>query len=167
VPSIIVPARNNAEFTATCLASILFAVSRLNLNCEFILVDDASAPEEKVLDAFRAHRANAIGHQTKIVRSRRHQHYSGVFSVGLHFATRDIVFFISNDMIPSFLQAILLVSSLSRDFGIVRGTSNYTDSHPEHQVEPKEQLKTFQEIDNFSRSVFSANSCRYVEAVQT
>ena len=165
MPSIIVPARNNAEFTATCLASILFAVSRLNLNCEFILVDDATAPEEKILDAFRAHRANAIGHQTKIVRSRKHQHYSGVFSIGLHLATRDIVFFISNDMLvtPSFIQAILLVSSLSRDFGIIRGTSNYTDSHPEHLVEPKEQLKTFQEIDNFSRSVFSANSCRYVE----
>ena len=163
--SIIVPARNNAEFTATCLGSILFAVSRLNLNCEFVLVDDASAPEEKILDAFRQHRANAIGHQTKIVRSRKHQHYSGVFSIGLRFATRDIVFFISNDMLvtTSFIQSILLVSSLSRDFGIVRGTSNYTDSHPEHTVEPKEQLKTFQEIDNFSRSVFSANSCRYVE----
>jgi len=52
VPSIIVPARDNAQFTATCLASLLFSVSRLNLNCEFILVDDASAPEEKVLDAF-------------------------------------------------------------------------------------------------------------------
>ena len=165
MPSIIVPARGNAQFTATCLASLLFSVSRLNLNCEFILIDDASAPEEKILDAFRPHRANAIGHETKIVRSRKHQHYSGVFSIGLHFATRDIVFFISNDMMvtPSFLQAILLVSSLSREFGIVRGTSNYTDSHPEHLVEPKENLKTFQEVDNFSRSVFSANGCRYVE----
>lgn len=165
MPSIIVPARNNGEFTATCLASILFSVSRLNLNCEFILVDDASAPEEKVLDAFRLHRANAIGHETKIVRSRKHQHYSGVFSIGLHFATRDIVFFISNDMMvtPSFIQAILLVSSLSREFGIIRGTSNFTDSHPEHQVEPKEQLRTFPEMDAFSRSVFTANSCRYAE----
>jgi GT2 family glycosyltransferase len=165
VPSIIVPARNNAQFTATCLATILFSVSRLNLNCEFILVDDASAPEEKILDAFRLHRANAIGHETKIVRSRKHQHYSGVFSIGLHFATRDIVFFVSNDMLvtPSFIQAILLVSSLSREFGIIRGTSNYTDSHPEHCVEPKEHLKTFPEIDNFSRNIFGANGCRYVE----
>ena len=80
--SIIVPARNNAQLTATCLATILFSVSRLNLNCEFILVDDASAPEERILDAFRLHRANAMGHETKIVRSRKHQHYSGVFSVG-------------------------------------------------------------------------------------
>ena len=163
--SIIVPARNNGEFTANCLASILFSVSRLHLNCEFILVDDASEPEEKVLDAFRQHRANARGHETKIVRSRKHQHYSGVFSIGLNFATRDVVFFISNDMLvtPSFLQAILIVSSLSRDFGIVRGCSNYTDSHPEHQVEPKEVPRNFQEVDAFSRSVFNNNACRYVE----
>jgi GT2 family glycosyltransferase len=88
-----------------------------------------------------------------------------VFSIGLNFATRDVIFFISNDMIvtPSFLQALLLVSSLSRDFGIVRGTSNYTDSHPEHLVEPKEPLKTYPDIDAFSRNVFSTNGCRYVE----
>jgi GT2 family glycosyltransferase len=165
VLSIIVPARNNPEFTANCLATILFSVSRLNLNCEFILVDDASAPEEKILDVFRQHRANATGHQTKIVRSRKHQHYSGVFSLGLHFATRDIIFFISNDMLvtPSFLQAVLLVSSLSREFGIVRGTSNYTDSHPEHWVEAKEPLKNFPDVDTFSRGVFSGNGCAFVE----
>ena len=111
------------------------------------------------------HRANATGHETKIIRSRKHQHYSGVFSIGLHHATRDLIFFISNDMVmtTSFLQAQLLVSALSRDIGIVRGTSNYTDSHPEHQVEPKEPLKNYQEIDAFSRNVFSANGCRHVE----
>ena len=165
MPSIIVPARNAPEATAHCLASLLFSVTRLNLKCEFILVDDASDPAEKILDVFRQHRTNAAGHETKIIRSRKHQHYSGVFSIGLNCATRDVVFFISNDMIvtPTFLQATLLVSSLSRDFGIVRGTSNYTDSHPEHEVEPKERPKNFQEVDVFSRNVFSANACRYVE----
>ena len=144
---------------------MLYSVSRLKLKCEFILVDDASAESEHILDAFRQHRANARGHETKIIRSRKHQHYSGVFSIGLHFATRDVVFFISNDMMvtPTFIQALLLVSSLSRDFGIVRGTSNYTDSHPEHRVEPKERPKDFREVDNFSRSVFNANGCGYVE----
>ena len=165
VPSIIVPARNNGEFTATCLATILYSVSRLKLNCEFILVDDASAPEERMIDVFREHRANATGHVTKIMRSRKWQHYSGVFSIGLHHSTRDIIFFISNDMMvtPSFIQAILLVSSLSREFGIVRGTSNYVDSHPEHTVEPKEKPRNFQEVDAFSRNVFGANACSYVE----
>ena len=167
MPSIIVPARNNAEATARCLGSLLHSVNRLGLNCEFVLVDDAAAPEEMILDVFRQHRANAnaSGHQTKIIRSRKHQHYSGVFSIGLHHTTRDIIFFISNDMVmtASFLQAQLLVSSLSRDFGIIRGTSNYTDSHPEHQVESKEPFKTYQDLDNFSRNVFAVNSCRFVE----
>jgi GT2 family glycosyltransferase len=165
MPSIIVPARNNAESTARCLATILVAVNRLQLNCEFVLVDDASAPEERILEVFRTHRANAAGHDTRIVRSRKHQHYSGVFSIGLHHTTRDPIFFISNDMVmtTSFLQAQLLVSSLSREFGIVRGTSNYTDSHPEHQVEPSTPLRNYPEIDAFSRNVFGANGCRYVE----
>ena len=167
MPSIIVPARNNAEITARCLGTILLSVNRLQLNCEFVLVDDASAPEENILDVFALHRANAAasGHQTKIIRSHKHQHYSGVFSIGLHHATRDAIFFISNDMVvtTSFLQALLLVSALSHNFGIVRGTSNYVDTHPEHVIAPKQPLATYPEIDAFSRNVFSANGCRYVE----
>jgi len=165
VPSIIVPARNNQAFTSTCLGSILFAVSRLNLSCEFILIDDASEAGENIIEVFKQHRASATAHHCKIVRSHKHQHYSGVFSIGLHLSTRDVIFFISNDMLvtPSFLEALLLVSSLSRDIGIVRGTSNYTDSHPEHQVEPPEPLKTYPEIDSFSRNQFSVNACSYVE----
>jgi len=74
--------------------------------------------------------------------SRKHQHYSGVFSVGLHFATRDIVFFISNDIAAdaSFIQAILLVSSLSRTSESYAAPPT-TRTAIEHQVEPKEQLK--------------------------
>jgi GT2 family glycosyltransferase len=165
VPSVIIPARNGFEATSICLGTVLYSMSRLNLNCEFILVDDASAESEHILDAFRQHRANARGHETKIIRSRKHQHYTGVFSIGLHFAKRDVVFFISNDMMvtPTFIQDLLLVSSLSRDFGIVRGTSNYTDSHPEHRVEPKERPKEYRDVDNFSRSVFNSIGCGYVE----
>ena len=165
MPSIIVPARNNAESTAKCLGSLLLSVNRLQLKCEFVLVDDASAPQERILDVFRQHRLNATGHETKIIRSRKHQHYSGVFSIGLDNATRDLIFFISNDMLvtTSFLQALLLVSSLSGKHGIVRGTSNYTDSHSEHKVEPPQPLTNYPEIDSFSRHIFSGNGCRYVE----
>jgi GT2 family glycosyltransferase len=137
----------------------------LNLRCEFVLVDDASDPVDRIGEVFRQHRADAKGHETKIIRSRKHQHYTGAFSIGLHFATRDQIFFISNDMFvpPSFFQAVMLVSSLSRDFGIVRGTSNYVDSHPEHRVEPKEGPKDFRDVDAFSREVFSSVGCRHVE----
>lgn len=131
MPSVIVPARNGFEQTSRCLGTLLYSLARLNLKCEFILVDDASDEAERIQEVFRNHRTSAKGHETKIIRSRKHQHYSRAFSIGQHFATRDVVFFISNDMIvtPYFLQTLLLVSSLSREFGIVRGTSNYVDSH--------------------------------------
>jgi GT2 family glycosyltransferase len=165
VPSIIVPARNNGEFTATCLGALLHSVDRLKLSCEFILIDDASVPEDRLLDVFQKHRSQAKGHQTKIIRAKKHQHYTGVFSAGLQLASRDVIFFISNDMFitASFLQVLLLVSSLSREFGIVRGTSNHADSHPEHTVVPQQMPKTYKEIDDFSRGIYSANACRYEE----
>ena len=165
MPSIIVPARNNGEFTATCLGALLHSVDRLKLSCEFILIDDASVPEDRLLDVFQKHRSQAKGHQTKIIRAKKHQHYTGVFSAGLQLASRDVIFFISNDMFitASFLQVLLLVSSLSREFGIVRGTSNHADSHPEHTVVPQQMPKTYKEIDDFSRGIYSANACRYEE----
>jgi GT2 family glycosyltransferase len=166
VLSFIVPARNNPQFTAACLQSLHYSVSRLKLSdCEFILIDDESPPEQRMLDVFRQHRSNAPGHETKILRSRKNQHYSGVFSLGLHLATRDIVFFISNDMLvtPSFLEATLLTSALSPDFGIVRGTSNYTDSHLEHRVKPKNPLSEYEDIETFSRAIFDENRALYVE----
>ena len=165
MPSIIVPARNNAEMTASCLATILYSVNRLHLQCEFILIDDASEAGELILSAFRQHRDQATGHEVKIIRSRKHQHYSGVFSIGLQHATRPIVFFISNDMFvtPTFIESLLLVSALSPEIGIVRGTSNYTDSHLEHRVEPKQKPQSYQDVENFSRNVFAAMGTRFVE----
>ena len=96
-------------------------------------------------------------------RSRKRQHYSGVFSIGLNLETRDIIFFISNDMFvtPTFLEGLLLVSAISRDFGIVRGVSNHTDSHPEHVVPAPEGTRTYLEIEAFSKSVFNANTARF------
>ena len=54
MPSIIIPARNNQAFTSSCLGSILFSVSRLNLACEFILIDDASEASENILDEVKS-----------------------------------------------------------------------------------------------------------------
>jgi GT2 family glycosyltransferase len=167
VLSIIVPARNGPELTGRCLGSILFSLSRLQLPAEFILIDDASPASEQIVEVFRRTRANASGqgHEWKIVRSKTHRHYSGVFSIGLELATRDAIFFISNDMMvtPTFIQTLLAVSALSEDFGIVRGTSNFTDSHPEHRVEPPQELATYKEIFEFSSQVFNGNGCRFVE----
>src|SRR3954463_5131999 len=115
MPSFIVPARNNPVLTAACLTTLLHSVQQLNWPCQFILIDDESPPGENILEVFRQHRREAAGHEVKIIRSRKRQHYSGVFSIGLHHATRDPVFFISNDMLvtPAFLQALLAVAHRS------------------------------------------------------
>ena len=165
MPSFIVPARNNPVLTAACLTTLLHSVQQLNWPCQFILIDDESPPAENILELFRQHRREAAGHEVKIIRSRKRQHYSGVFSIGLHHAMRDPVFFISNDMLvtPTFLQALFAVAQRSPLIGIVRGTSNHTDSHPEHQVPLIPAPKAYPEVDAFSRNIFRQYGNNFVE----
>lgn len=163
--SIIVPARNGAADTSICLASIGHSLATLRLDCEIVLIDDASDPAEKLTELFLQHRSAAPQHEFIIARSRRHQHYTGVFSIGLHLARGDNVVFVSNDMVitPAFLTALLGVSALSADFGIVRGTSNYVDSHPEHTVKAPSEVKTYKDIENFSRQALDRNGLAHAE----
>jgi GT2 family glycosyltransferase len=163
--SVIIPARNEGMMTQRCLDAALYTVSKLKLKCEFILVDDASEPGERIQDVFARFRVTAREHEVRIVRSRTHRHYTGVFSIGLHLSTRPLIFFLSNDMMvtPSFLGALLMVSALHPEFGIVRGTSNHTDSHPEYQVIPTPMPATYPAVDMFSRRIADANGCDWRE----
>src|SRR5262249_41100383 len=97
--------------------------------------------------------------------STKHQHYTGVFSIGLHLARGDNVLFVSNDMLmtPSFLTALISVSALRADIGIVRGTSNYVDSHPEHGVAAPTDLRAYKDVENFSRIVLERNGLASTE----
>jgi len=150
--SIIVPARNDGKMTRECLGALLHALERLKLSAELILIDDASDPAEDILSAFRDARTQAVGHDVRILRATTHRHYSGVFSLGLHHARGQKIFFLSNDMLvtPSFLLALLSVSALDPKIGIVRGTSNHTDSHPEYQIAPESKPTGYGDILAFS-----------------
>lgn len=165
MPSIIIPARNGQTYTDNCLTTTLHSVSRLNLRCEFILIDDASEPDENIVEVFTRHRARSPQHAFKIVRCRERRHYSGVFSIGLNLATENEIFFISNDMMvtPSFIEMLRLISTFSRTYGIVRGTSNHTDSLPEHEVKPPAHPKDYTEVENFSRTRASLVGRQVVE----
>ncbi len=163
--SIIIPARSGGADTSACLASVLHSVATLHLACEFILIDDASDPAENILEVFVRQRSAASPHTFVIARSTKHQHYTGVFSIGLHLAKGDNVLFVSNDMLmtPSFLMALIGVSALRTEFGIVRGTSNYVDSHPEHRVPAPSDMRTYQDLEKFSRAVLESNGLAYTE----
>jgi len=163
--SIIIPARGSAADTSACLASVLHSLDALHLGCEFILIDDASDPGEKILELFVRNRAAASAHKFVVARSTKHQHYTGVFSLGLHLAQGDNVLFVSNDMLmtPSFLAALVAVSALRVDIGVVRGTSNYVDSHPEHTVAAPADLRTYKDVESFSRMMLDRGGLAYTE----
>lgn len=159
------PARNDAVATRECLASAVTALNSLNLRCEFVLIDDASDSAEGIQQVFTSIRDAATQHRFKIVRARERLHYTGVFSLGLHLASEERAFFLSNDMVitPHFFATVLGVAALRRDVGIVRGTSNYCDSHPEHAVAPPNFLTRYSDIAAFSRAIFEIKGLSFVE----
>jgi GT2 family glycosyltransferase len=163
--SVIVPARNDPVSTRECLVSAVNSLDSLNLRCEFVLIDDASDPAEGIQQVFSEIRAAATQHQFKIARAKEHLHYSGVFSLGIHLAEKEKVFFLSNDMLitPQFFAAVLGVAALSSEFGIVRGTSNYCDSHPEHAVVPPDILRRYDDVAAFSKAMFAIKGLAVVE----
>ncbi len=159
------PARNDGVATRECLASAVTALNSLNLRCEFVLIDDASDPADGIQEVFKSTRAAASQHRFRIVRTREHLHYTGVFSLGLHLSSEERVFFLSNDMVitPHFFAAVLGVAALRRDIGIVRGTSNYCDSHPEHVVIPPDFLTRYTDVASFSQAMFEIRGLSFVE----
>ena len=151
--------------TSSSLSAALHSVGALGQSCEFILIDDASEPGENILAIFQQARKSNARHSFKIFRTRRRQHYTGVFSLGLSIATCDQILFLSNDMVvtPFFISTLMQVCALGGDIGVVRGTSNYADSHPEHTVLPDSGLSNYDEILAFSGKISRRNGISFVE----
>jgi glycosyltransferase involved in cell wall biosynthesis len=154
--TIIVPARNARDWTERALLTLLHSIDRLQWRGQvhFILLDDASDPDSGVREVFSRFRQNS-GLPARIVRFKQRQHYCGVFAAGLSLSQGEKVYFVSNDMVftPDFLAKLHDVSNLDPAIGIVRGTSNYTDSHDEHTVQPPFSLRSFEDVLNFSHFV--------------
>lgn len=149
----VIPARSQREMTAECLASTLGSVRQLGLDsiADFVLLDDNSEPADGINDLFRAFRQQS-GRPTAIYRFKQRQHYSRILAHALSFAQGENVFFISNDMVvtPHWMRTLLSVAALDRTFGIIRGTAQIVDSHPEHQFIPPFPLRSSDDIVNFS-----------------
>ena len=152
--SIIVPARSQRQETRDCLDSILTSVRLLNLEdaCEYILLDDNSDPSHDLVGLFKTFR-QATARPVRIVRFKERQHYSRIFAQGLSRATGQNVFFISNDMVvtPWWMRTLLAVAALDPTFGVIRGTAEYVDSHPEHQFVPPFEARSRQDWFDFSQ----------------
>ena len=163
--SVIVPARNNPVLTRGCISAAVQSLDLLQLRGQFILIDDASDPGDGLPALFQELRANAPQHEFVVCRTKKNFHYTGVFSVGLHLSRMEKIFFLSNDMLitPYFFAAVLEVAALDPRFGVVRGTSNYADSHPEHTVVPPNSALRYEDIANFSRQRFETEGIGFAE----
>lgn len=166
--SILIPARNGREMTQTCLQSVQITCARLGIerNVEYILLDDNSDERQGVTQLFTEFRATQKCPVT-VVRFKKWQHYTGVFSHGLSIAKGDQVLFISNDMAlsPAFLRTVLGVSAMSASHGIVRGRSQHTDSHPEYSLPlpPMIPHRNFDDVFDYAEMVARYHGLEYRE----
>lgn len=162
--SVIIPARNSRQLTTECLDSVMFTFNAIEANVEYILIDDDSDADERISDLFLEFR-DSVNSEVKIIRFLERQHYTGVFSCGLSQAKGDIILFLSNDMMvtPDFIKTLLSVISLSDNIGIVRGTSQWIDSHPEHECAPPLPVRNYEDVLNFSSYVSKYFGLAYTE----
>ncbi|OGH99015.1 MAG: hypothetical protein A2X42_06230 [Candidatus Margulisbacteria bacterium GWF2_38_17] len=149
--SVIIPVRNNKLLTLKCLRSVAFTFSFLTKDTEYILINDDSDPKHGIIDLFLKFREQVKG-AVKIINSKKHLHYTGSFSYGLSQSTGDNIIFLSNDMMitPEFVKTLLEVSAQDQQIGIVRGTSQYTDSHNEYIIVPPFPVLDYKDILRFS-----------------
>jgi GT2 family glycosyltransferase len=135
--SVVVPARNAKQFTSNCLSSLLYTFNKLggNRDVEYILIDDNSDPEQGICDLFLQFRKQTPS-PVKIVRFKQRRYYGWGCAYGFASAKGSSVLFVSYDMCltPDYVRAVTNVASLDEKFGIIRGTSQYTDCFPQYQV---------------------------------
>ena len=165
--SILLSARNTAQLTAQCLASILRAVRVLGSTpLEMILLDDASDPAQRIPDIFNDfQRQLPKNARTVIFQFKEQQHYTRALAYGLSEAEGNAVLFISHDMMVTadYLRTLLAVAASDRSIGLVRGTSTHVDFFPQHQVAPPLPLRSFEDLDAFARYVSDYWGLQWVE----
>lgn len=160
----LIPAKNDpGGMTKGCLISAAHSCRTLKIKPDFILVSDYSDEQDEIIRLFTEFRSSNPDFSVRILRSRKWLHYTGVFSLGLSATTRGDVFFLSNDMLitPHFLTAVFGVAGLADRPGVIRGTSNHADSHPEHSVPPPAEAQSLDDIMKFSASIYESNSLSY------
>ena len=158
--TVVVPARSDPRgITLSCLRAAAGSLRSLRLAANFILVADHSDAQADILAKFQAFRSEHRDFPARIARSRRWLHYTGVMSTGLQLADTDTVFLLSNDMLvtPHFLIGVLGVAGAVPRAGIVRGTSDYVDTHPQYEARLPSPAASFDDVLRFGAARFEAN----------
>lgn len=156
VLSVFVPARNAPELLARCLVSLrrTFEAPGVPSGVEFILLDDAS--DAGITELFLEFR-RAVEGPVVIIRMREHQHYSRACAIGMSIARGAQFLLVSHDMViaPDYVRTLMQVAALEPAIGIVRGTADYVDCFPNHEIKPPMALRNLNHVLAFSELVAS------------
>jgi len=156
-----VSAYGNYQTTKHCLNSIFGA---LDGNFELILVDDCSPDNGEIFQLFRE--AADRHKNTKIYRFAENLEYSGSLNCILSNASGDKVLFISNDIFVTepYIRALIEISNSNKDFGVVRGVSNFVDNGKQsHNLDLGAKLKHFNDIPVFASNLYENGPLDYFE----
>jgi len=150
--SVMIAARAGKDQTLACIESVFSTFQAHPDRVEFILIDDSSDPSHEIQPIFQGFRRSAKS-RVRIFRSKRHKHYCAGLGFGLSQVQGDFVLFLSNDMMitPAYIDTLLKAALKDPRAGIVRGTSQYVDSHLEHQLCAPLPLRNYKDICAFSR----------------
>jgi hypothetical protein len=153
--SVVLSVRNNSQQAASCLSSIARAFALLKAPCEFILIDDASDPQQNVPQIFDQFRRQISGPKVTAMLFKQHQHYTRALAYGFSAAQGRHVLFVSHDMLltAEYVRTLLAVAAADASFGLVRGTSPFVDCFPEHRVASPLPIRTFDDLEAFARFV--------------
>ena len=165
--SILLAIRNSRGYASQCLRTLAQTCELLGLRpsmLEYVLVDDASDPEQDIpglLGEFR----NRVLSRVQIVRFKTPQHYTHAVAYGLAATSGEAVLFISHDMVipPSCISMLLRVAQGDPSIGIVRASSKHMDGTPQHVIAPPLPVRSFESVQAFSQYVATTCGTEYVE----
>jgi len=162
--SIMTSVRNSRDNTRNFLSSLKVMFTLADIEVEFLLIDDNSNESDGVIELFLDFR-KSLKADVRIYRFKKHQQYCVAFALGLSEAKGDHVIFISNDMIVTlaFLNILMRVADKDEKIGVVRGTSQYTDTHPNYSCLPPLPIRNYKDTVDFAEYVSKYYGDNFVE----
>jgi GT2 family glycosyltransferase len=165
--SVLVAIHNTRALATDCLRTLHRTFLALGTDdVEFILINDRSDAEQKIPELLATFRASMPkGTRVTEFHFREHQHYTRALAYGLSAAKGRQVLFVSHDMMiaPDYVRTLLAVSASDERIGLVRGVSPYVDAFPQHRVAAPFRLRSFEDLDAFSRYVSGYWGLAWVE----
>jgi O-antigen biosynthesis protein len=166
--SVVVLFREARQFAASCLQSLRDCAATLDRcggGAEYILIDDASAPDRAIVPQLLEFRAAVAPACVEVIRFNQQMHYAHGLAYGLSLARGERVLFVSHDMMlaPACVEELVGCMDGDPGIGVVRPVSQHMDWARSFIVGPASRLRSAAELANFSNAVRQDNGGTFVD----